>query len=53
LGAVRVMKRALLEFQIEPIKTTIPLYLRVMDDRQFLKGDFDTGFIRRFVQEEV
>ena len=51
LGAVRVMKRALEEFQIEPIKTTIPLYLRVMDDPQFLKGDFDTGFIRRFVRE--
>ncbi len=53
LGAVRIMKRALLEFQIEPIKTTIPLYLKVMDDPKFLKGDFDTGFINRFVQEEV
>ena len=51
LGAVRVMKRALEEFQIEPIKTTIPLYLRVMDDPKFLEGDFDTGFINRFVQE--
>jgi acetyl-CoA carboxylase biotin carboxylase subunit len=53
LGAVRVMKRALLEFQIEPIETTIPLYLRVMDAPKFLKGDFDTGFISRFVQEEA
>jgi len=51
LGAVRVMKRALEEFQIEPIKTTIPLYLHVMDDPKFLKGDFHTGFIKRFVQE--
>ena len=51
-GAVRVMKRALSEFQIEPLKTTIPLYLRVMNDPQFQKGDFDTGFINRFVPED-
>ncbi len=51
-GAVRVMKRALDEFIIEPLKTTIPLYLKVMDDARFLKGDFDTGFIERFVPEQ-
>ncbi len=51
-GAVKVMKRALSEFQIAPLKTTIPLYLRVMDDPQFLKGDFHTGFINRFVPED-
>jgi len=51
LGAVGVMKRALEEFQIDPLKTTIPLYLRVMDDPKFLEGDFDTGFIKRFVRE--
>ncbi|MDZ7699362.1 MAG: acetyl-CoA carboxylase biotin carboxylase subunit [Deltaproteobacteria bacterium] len=52
-GAIRVMKRALEEFRIEPIKTTIPLYLRVMDDPRFLEGDFDTGFIQRFLPEEI
>ena len=52
MGAVQVMKRALAEFQIEPLKTTIPLYLRVMDDPQFLEGDFHTGFINRFVPED-
>jgi len=51
-GAVNVMKRALSEFQIAPLKTTIPLYLRVMDDPQFQKGDFHTGFINRFVPED-
>jgi acetyl-CoA carboxylase, biotin carboxylase subunit len=51
-GAIGVMKRALKEFRIEPIKTTIPLYLRVMDDPKFLEGDFDTGFIHRFLPEE-
>ena len=51
-GAIRIMKRALEEFRVEPIKTTIPLYLRVMDDPQFRAGDFDTGFIKRFVPDE-
>ena len=51
-GAIRIMRRALEEFRIEPIKTTIPLYLRVMDDPRFRKGDFNTGFIKSFVPDE-
>lgn len=48
-GAVRVMKRALEEFRVEPIKTTIPLHLRIMDDPLFKKGQFTTHFIQRFL----
>ena len=51
-GAIAIMKRALAEFNIGPIKTTIPLYRRIMNDPTFNKGDFDTGFINRFVPEE-
>ena len=51
-GAIAIMKRSLDEFDIEPVKTTIPLYRRIMDDPSFCKGDFDTGFINRFVPEE-
>lgn len=51
-GAVQIMKRALAEFIIKPLKTTIPLYLAVMDDPDFQKGAFDTGFIERFIPEE-
>ncbi|MBW2048239.1 MAG: acetyl-CoA carboxylase biotin carboxylase subunit [Deltaproteobacteria bacterium] len=51
-GTIRIMKRALEEFMIEPIKTTIPLYLRVMADPRFRAGDFSTGFINRFVPDE-
>jgi acetyl-CoA carboxylase biotin carboxylase subunit len=51
-GAIAIMKRALAEFNIAPIKTTIPLYRRIMNDPLFKKGDFDTGFIERFVPEE-
>jgi len=52
LGAIAIMKRALKEFIIAPVKTTLPLYLQIMDDPSFRKGDFDTGFINRFVPEE-
>ena len=51
-GAIRIMRRALEEFKIEPIKTTIPLFLKVMDDPQFQAGDFNTGFINKFLPEE-
>jgi acetyl-CoA carboxylase biotin carboxylase subunit len=46
------MKRALDEYKISPLKTTIPLYRRIMDDPEFQKGNFDTAFINRFVPEE-
>lgn len=51
-GAIAVMKRALAEFRLDPLKTTIPLYLQIMDDPEFIAGDFDTGFIRRFVPDD-
>jgi acetyl-CoA carboxylase biotin carboxylase subunit len=52
-GAIAIMKRALDEYTISPLKTTIPLYQDIMDDADFRKGDFDTGFINKFVPEEV
>ena len=48
-GAIRIMKRALQEFRIEPIKTTIPLHLRILDDPFFQQGEFNTHFIQRFL----
>jgi acetyl-CoA carboxylase biotin carboxylase subunit len=45
--AIAVMKRALLEFHVAPIKTTIPLHLQIMDNPHFQSGDVDTGFIER------
>jgi acetyl-CoA carboxylase biotin carboxylase subunit len=51
-GTIAIMKRALAEFVISPVKTTIPLYRRIMDDPSFRQGDFDTGFIHKFVPEE-
>jgi acetyl-CoA carboxylase biotin carboxylase subunit len=45
--AIVSMKRALGEFHIEPIKTTIPLQLQIMDNEFFRAGEVDTGFVER------
>ena len=50
-AAIAVMKRALKEFKIMPLKTTIPLYRKIMEDEQFRKGDFHTGYIHKFMPE--
>jgi len=43
------MERALDEFIIEGIKTTIPFHKQLMLDENFRKGNFDTGFMQNFV----
>ncbi|MBW1789670.1 MAG: acetyl-CoA carboxylase biotin carboxylase subunit, partial [Deltaproteobacteria bacterium] len=50
--AIAVMKQALMDFVVAPIKTTIPLYQRIMDDADFQKGKFDTGFIKKFLPDD-
>jgi len=42
------MKRALSEFVIEGIKTTIPFHLKLMDDKNFQSGNFTTKFLESF-----
>jgi acetyl-CoA carboxylase biotin carboxylase subunit len=41
------MRRALGEFQIEGIKTTIPFHKTVLSNSDFLSGKFDTGYLER------
>lgn len=43
------MKRALSEFTIEGIKTTIPLHRRILEDPDFQKGHVSTMFLERFL----
>jgi acetyl-CoA carboxylase biotin carboxylase subunit len=43
------MRRALDEFVIEGIKTTIPLHKRILDDPDFQKGHVSTTFLDRFL----
>ena len=45
--AIGRMKRALEMFVIEGIKTSIPLHRRILADRDFAAGRFDTHFIER------
>ena len=45
--AISAMRRALDEFVIGPIKTTIPLHRAIMDQADFVKGNVDTNFIER------
>jgi len=44
-SAIARMKRALKEFVIEGIKTTIPFHLKVLNHRDFQKGEYCTKFI--------
>jgi len=50
--AIGRMKRALLEFEVTGVKTTIPFHLQVMEDKHFLAGDFDTHFIDEIFQKK-
>jgi acetyl-CoA carboxylase, biotin carboxylase subunit len=45
--AITTMKRALDEFRIGPIKTTIPLHRQIMANQQFRQSKIDTGWIER------
>ena len=46
--ALAVMKRALAEFVVEGVPTTIPLHQVVLDHTQFIRGQVDTTFIESY-----
>ena len=46
--AIERMRRALREYQIAGIKTTLPFFREVMEDEEFVAGRLDTGFIESF-----
>ncbi len=46
--ALSRMRRALKEFIIDGVKTTIPFHQKVMEDSRFTSGDFDTSFLEGF-----
>tara|TARA_E500000081_G_C6133810_1_gene355391 strand:- start:212 stop:1558 length:1347 start_codon:yes stop_codon:yes gene_type:complete len=49
--AINKMKRALDEFIIEGIKTTIPFHRSLMDDPNYIKGNYTTKFMEDFIME--
>jgi acetyl-CoA carboxylase biotin carboxylase subunit len=46
--AILRMDRALSEFKIEGIKTTIPFHQKVLRHEKFIEGDFDTKFLEKY-----
>ncbi|HWB20241.1 MAG TPA: acetyl-CoA carboxylase biotin carboxylase subunit [Phycisphaerales bacterium] len=50
--AIARMKGALDEFRIGPIRTTIPLHRRLMDNQQFVDADFDIHYVERLLKQE-
>ena len=46
--AIKKMERALEEYYIEGIKTTIPFHQKLMKDEKFREGDFTTKFMESF-----
>ncbi|MGB0838638.1 MAG: acetyl-CoA carboxylase biotin carboxylase subunit [Chitinophagales bacterium] len=46
--AIAKMARALDEFIISGVKTTIPFHKKLMQNEQFREGNFDTGFMNNF-----
>ncbi len=50
-GAIARMKRALTEYRVEGIMTTIPFFTFIMNHPDFVSANFDTGFIDRILPE--
>ena len=50
--AIERMSRALAEYQVAGIKTTLPFFREVMKDPVFVAGDLDTGFIPEFAKRQ-
>ena len=50
--AIAIMRRALNEFHISGVKTTIPFYLKLLENPLFLKGEVSTHFVQEMFKEE-
>jgi acetyl-CoA carboxylase biotin carboxylase subunit len=46
--AIRRMQRALDEFIVEGVKTTIPLHMKILADPDFQQGNISTKFMERY-----
>ncbi|MFV0387407.1 MAG: acetyl/propionyl/methylcrotonyl-CoA carboxylase subunit alpha [Pyrinomonadaceae bacterium] len=50
--AIRKMRRALMEYEIGGIKTTLSVFREIMDDEVFISGNLDTGFLTGFKERK-
>ena len=51
-SAIDRMRRALDEYYIAGIKTTVPFHASIMRSAEFRDGNYDTGFVERFMTSE-
>jgi acetyl-CoA carboxylase biotin carboxylase subunit len=51
--AIGTMKRALDEFIIEGIRTTIPFHKKVFSHQDFISGEFNTGFVEKIFRNDA
>ena len=51
--AIHKMKRALDEFVIQGIKTTIPFHRQLMEHPDYISGDYTTKFMEDFIMEST
>ena len=51
--AIERMRRALQEYEVGGIKTTLPFFREVMNDAEFISGELDTGYIARFNERKA
>jgi acetyl-CoA carboxylase biotin carboxylase subunit len=51
--AIAKMERALRQFVVQGIYTSIPLHQRIFADPGFRAGEFDTGFMERFLEKKT
>ena len=43
------MERSLSQFVVQGIETSISLHKEIFEDEEFVAGEFDTGFMERFL----
>jgi acetyl-CoA carboxylase biotin carboxylase subunit len=48
--AIRRLRNALEEYQVEGVETTIPLLKKIVEDEQFINGRIDTGFVKNRIE---
>jgi acetyl-CoA carboxylase biotin carboxylase subunit len=53
ITAIKRMKRALSEFNISGLKTTIPFHQKVMDDDDFIEGKISTHFVKKLIPQSA
>src|SRR5918994_1296650 len=49
--AINRARRALREYRLEGIKTTIPLHLRLLDEKALRSGEYHTGYLEELLKE--